>query len=131
MGENALTCRKNQYKMTSKERQKRRFSEEFRRKQVKLIDAGELTIADVSRLYDVRWSSVKRWVEKYGDSSNQGVLIVSRDQINRIKDLESKNAHLEKLLGRQQVKLAYLQECLSLAKEELGNDFEKKIARYY
>lgn len=117
--------------MTSKERHQRRFSEEFRKEQVKLIESGELTISDVSRLYDVRWNSVKKWVEKFGEQPYGGVVIQSRDEINRVKDLEKKNTHLEKLLGQQQVKMNYLEECLSLAKEQLGADFEKKIKRYY
>jgi len=117
--------------MTSKERHQRRFKDEFRREQVKLIESGELTISDVSRLYDVRWNSVKKWVEKFGTKPYGGVVIQSREEINRIKDLEKKNAHLEKLLGQQQVKMTYLEECVSLAKEQLGADFEKKIKRYY
>lgn len=117
--------------MTSKERHQRRFDDKFRRDQVKLIEAGELTISDVSRLYNVRWNSVKRWVEKFGEKPYGGVVIQSREEINRIKDLEKKNAHLEKLLGQQQVKMTYLEECLSLAKEQLEADFEKKIKRYY
>lgn len=116
--------------MTSKERQQRRFDEDFRKEQVALIEAGELTISDVSRLYDVRWNSVKKWVVKYGKKPYGGVVIKSREEIDRIKDLEKKNAHLEKLLGQQQVKFIYMKECLSLAKEQLGADFEKKIKRY-
>lgn len=49
--------------MTSKERHQRRFNESFRREQVSKIESGELTIADVSRLYHVRWNAVKKWVD--------------------------------------------------------------------
>jgi len=117
--------------MTSKERHQRRFSETFRREQVSKIESGELTIADVSRLYEVRRNSVKRWVDKFGIQPCGGVVIQTREEINRIKDLERKNAHLEQLLGQQQVKLRYFEECLSVAREQLGSDFEKKIKRYY
>lgn len=117
--------------MTKKERQSRRFSESFRKDQVFKIESGELTIADVSRLYHVRWASVKRWVDKFGTKSSDGVVIQTREEINRIKDLEKRNAHLEKLLGQGQIRIHYLEECVRLAKDQLGADFEKKIKRYY
>ena len=116
--------------MTVEERRRRRFSEEFRKEQVRLIESGQRTIAEVSRLFEVKADSVRRWVKKYGvNDPFQSVVIQTQAEVNRIKDLEAKTAHLKEVIGEQQVELLYLRECLCLAKERLGADFEKKLRR--
>jgi len=49
--------------MTSKESQCRRFSESFRREQVELIERGEISIGEVSLLFEVQRQKVKRWLK--------------------------------------------------------------------
>ena len=116
--------------MTVQERRRRRFSEEFRKEQVRLIESGQRTIAEVSRLYEVRRDSVSRWVKKYKTKDLPGrIIIQSEEEIDRIKDLEKRNEHLKKVIGEQQLEVLYLRECLKLARERLGEDFEKKIKR--
>lgn len=113
--------------MTEEERRRRRFSEAFRKEQVSLIESGQLTIPEVSRLYEVKSSSVRLWVKKYGKHPLPGpILISSRKEIDRLKALEAENRQLKELLGGQQVELIYKEKLLSLAKEQLGDDFEKK-----
>lgn len=114
-------------KMTSKERQRRRFSETFRKEQVKRIESGELTISEVGRLYEVKPDSVRRWVEKFGRKGiPTPILITSSSEVNRLRDLEKENARLKQVIGDQQVKLLYFQQLAEIAKEQLGSDFEKK-----
>ena len=118
--------------MTTEERRRRRFSEEFRREQVALIEQGELSIADVSRLYEVRANNVRKWVKKYGKTSRYDqVVITTKEEVNRIKDLEKEVENLKKIIGGQQVKVVYLEGLLNLAKKELGADFEKKVSSNY
>jgi transposase-like protein len=113
--------------MTSEERRLRRFSEDFRKEQVRIIEAGELTISEVSRVYEVKRDSVRKWVLKYGTkpAPQQFVLHTSGD-VNRIKDLEGQVKQLQELIGRLHVEMVYKNELLELAKEALGPDFEKK-----
>ena len=113
--------------MTSEERRLRRFSEDFRKEQVRLIEAGELTISEVSRLYEVKRDSVRKWILKYGSKPmpQQFVLHTSSD-VNRIKDLEGQVKQLQELIGRLHVEMVVKNELLELAKETLGPDFEKK-----
>lgn len=116
--------------MTVEERQRRRFSETFRKEQVALIERGERTIGEVSRLYEVKRASVRRWLKNYGSQDlPQQIVIQSQEEVNRVRELEQQSAHLKKVIGEQQVELLYLRECLLLAKERLGADFEKKIKR--
>ena len=114
--------------MTSDERRMRRFSEEFRREQVRLIELGERTIMEVSRLYEVKDSNVRKWVQKFGNKVLPEMRIIqTQDEVNRVKDLEKQISHLKGVIGQLHVEMLYKNELLALAKEQLGFDFEKKI----
>ena len=123
-----LNLSKMQKIMTPEERRKRRFSEEFRKEQVKLIESGEATIAEVSRRYEVRPNNVSKWLDKYGKNRDKspGLVVASSKDFDRLAHLEKENAELLRLFGEQQVKLVYMSKLLELAKRELGEDFEKK-----
>lgn len=114
--------------MTSDERRMRRFSEEFKREQVKLIESGGRSIAEVSRLYEVKTQNVRQWVKKFGARPlPEFVIIQTQEEVNRIKELEREVGKLKGIIGDLHVELLYKNELISLAKEKLGSDFEKKI----
>lgn len=116
--------------MTVEERRRRRFSEKFRKEQVSLIESGQRKISEVCRLYQVKYESVKRWIDKYGAKERPGqVVIQTQAEVNRVKELEKQASHFKEVIGEQQVELLYLRECLALARERLGEGFEKKIKR--
>lgn len=113
--------------MTTEERRRRRFSEAFRKEQVRLIESGKLKIMEVCKLYQVRPWSVQRWLMKYGKQALPEKIIISNGkEIDRIRELEKENRKLMELIGSQQVELVYKSELLRFAKEKLGEDFEKK-----
>lgn len=115
-------------KLTLEERRRRRFSESFRKQQVAYIEDGSKTISQVAHEFDVKADNVRLWVKKYGVKElAKPIIIQTEEDINRIKTLEKEAAYLKQLLGSQHVELVYLKECLSLAKEKLGEEFEKKI----
>ncbi len=114
--------------MTSNERKRRRFSEEFRREQVKLIEKGERTIAQVSVLYEVKRDNVRRWVKQYGTMELPEMIVIqTQEEVNRVKDLETQVAKLREVIGKLHVEMLYKNELLDMAKQQLGPDFEKKI----
>lgn len=116
--------------MTSNERRHRRFSEEFRREQVKLIEKGERTIAQVSQLYEVKPDNVRRWLKQYGIKDRPEMIIIqTQEEVNRIKDLQNQVLKLNAVIGKMHVELLYKNELLDLAKQQLGPEFEKKIKR--
>ncbi len=116
--------------MTVEERRRRRFSEEFRKEQVTLIESGQRKITEVCRLYEVKYDSVKRWLDKYGTKARPDQIVIqTQTEVNRIKELEKQASRYKEVIGEQQVELLYLRECLALARERLGEDFEKKIKR--
>ena len=114
--------------MTVEERRRRRFSEEFRKEHVALIESGEMTISEVSRMYEVKPESVKRWLVKYGKNPlPEPIIIQSKKDYNRLAALEKENSQLKEALGDQYVKLVYYENLVEIAKERLGADFEKKV----
>ncbi|MBK8848855.1 MAG: transposase [Saprospiraceae bacterium] len=114
-------------KLTLEERRRRRFSESFRKQQVSYIEEGSKTIGQVAHEFDVKADSVRLWVKKYGSKElPPPILVQTEEDVNRIKSLEKEAAHLKQLIGSQHVELVYLKELVKLAKEKLGEDFEKK-----
>lgn len=113
--------------MTVDERRRRRFSESFRKEQVRLIEAGKISVAEVSRLYEVKRQNVRVWLSKYGSKELPDQIIVTNSaEYNRLGAMEKEIKKLKELIGEQQVKIVAQQALIELAKEKLGKDFEKK-----
>ena len=113
--------------MTTEERRRRRFSEDFRKDQVRLIESGKVTLKEICRLYQVKQSSVKLWLKRFGKKPYAEQIIISNGkEFDRIRELEQENKKFLELIGKQQVELVYKDELIRLAKEKLGGDFEKK-----
>lgn len=113
--------------MTVEERRRRRFSVEFRKEQVALIESGEVTISEVSRMYEVKPASIKRWLVKFGRKPiPEPIIIQSKKDYNRLFELEKENKRLKELIGDQCIKLTFQEKLLEIAKEQLGSDFVKK-----
>jgi transposase-like protein len=113
--------------MTIEERRRRRFSEEFRKQQVVLIESGKTTVSEVSKLYEVKTANVRRWLKKYGKKKlPEPILITNADEYGRIKRLEAEVKKLKEIIGDQQVELIVKSELIRLAEEKLGEDLKKK-----
>ncbi len=114
-------------KLTTEERRRRRFTEAFRKEQVGLIDRGEATLAEISRMYQVKPDCVMRWVRKFSQRViAEPIVIGSRNDYDHLKVLEKENQTLKQYIGEQQMRLVYMEQVIALAKERLGKDFEKK-----
>lgn len=114
-------------KLTTEERRRRRFTESFHKEHVALIESGEITVAEVCRLYQVKRASVNRWLNKYGSQKLPEPIIVGIGKdYDQFKVLERENKELKQLIGEQQLKMSWMEGLVALAKERLGMDFEKK-----
>jgi transposase-like protein len=113
--------------MTVEERRRRRFSEPFKKEQVILIESGELTVQEVSRLYEVKTQSVRLWLKKYGSKELPPILVVSNSkEYDKLGQLEKQIKELKQIIGEQQIKLITQSSIIELAEQKLGKDFEKK-----
>lgn len=113
--------------MTSEERHRRRFSEDFRRKQVELIESGDRTIDEISKLYEVKKNSILRWLKRYGKQKlPERILVTNGTEYDRIKALENEVRKLKEIIGDQKVELVLKTELIRLAERKLGEDLKKK-----
>ncbi len=113
--------------MTVEERRRRRFSEEFRKEQVSLIESGKVTIQEVSRLYEVKSANVRLWIKKFGSHELAPQIIISSNKdIDRLKELEKENRRLKEIIGNQQLELEIQKGMLKLTDKKEQKELEKK-----
>ena len=109
-------------------KQVRVFSEAVRRKVVKDIETGKVSIAAVCRELDVSKTSVYSWLNKYSRHLQSGKKLVLQmdSEAYKSKELEKRVKELEAALGRKQLEVDFLNRLIEQGKEELGVDLKKK-----
>jgi len=113
--------------MTVEERRRRRFSEPFKKEQVNLIEGGDLTVREVSRLYEVKVQNVNLWLKKYGSKELPPTIIVSSStEYDRLGQMEKQIKELKQIIGDQQIEIIKKSSIIELAEQKLGKGFEKK-----
>jgi transposase len=107
---------------------RRVFSEELKKKIVKDIEQGKVTISSVCREYSVTSASVYKWIHKYSSYLQKGVKLVMElsSEGYRSKELEKQIKDLEAALGRKQMEIDFLEKLIEIANKDLGIDIKKK-----
>lgn len=120
---------RDQFKLSTSARRRRRFSEEFKQKKVREIEQKITTIAEVSRQYEVLSNNVGKWVIKYGTNYMKGVrtIVESESDTRKILELKAKVAELERIIGQKQVQLDFKDKMIDLAEEAYNVDIKKKF----
>jgi transposase-like protein len=112
--------------LSREERRRRRFSEAFRKEQVAFIAGGLKTVSQVCQECQVSRNAVRRWIATFGkEALPKMILDQTEGDLNRIQHLEKEKSYLKQVAEDQQVEILYLRQVLALAKEHLGQDFEK------
>lgn len=111
-------------------RKMRKYSEEFKRELVKLFEQGKYSVCQLERLYGVTNNTIYRWIYKYSTFNEKGYRIIEmkKSQTNKVKELEDRIKELERLLGRKQIEIDYLETMMEVAKEELDIDIKKNFS---
>jgi len=115
-----------------KERKERRvFSESFKREKVKLIESGQVTIYQLSKLLELGEASLYRWVEKYGTSDVRQPRIVIETESDYLKlvKLEKQLNSLQQVIGKLHIKLDYYEELIKATNEHYKIDLEKQFLK--
>ena len=118
-----------QFQLSTEERRKRTFSEEFKRQKVKEIERKQTTVLQVSKAYQVRSTNVYKWIDKYSQKAKNGVrLIVEMEsETKRVIALLHKVAELERIVGQKQIVIDFQEKMIDLAEEEYQVDIKKKF----
>ncbi len=110
-------------------KQRRIFSEAFKRQKVQLIVEKKISIKDVSVLYGVSLVTVYRWLYRYSPHHNQGTIQVVQmeSEEHRTKELLKEISKLERIIGQKQIQLDYFERLIAIAGEALQIDIKKNF----
>ncbi|MEO6916043.1 MAG: transposase [Chitinophagaceae bacterium] len=111
-------------------RTRRIFSDELKRKLVKDIEDGKVSVTGVSREYSVSFQAVYAWLPKFSSSlSSSKILVVQMDSEQyKTRELQRQVLELEAALGRKQMEVDYLNKVIDFAGNDLGMDLKKNIS---
>lgn len=122
---------KNSDKNRINERERRYFSETFRKLRVKEYNEGKASVAEISRNYGVSGTSVYKWIAKYTPNYKKTIVKVVEEKSATKRSLELKKevGNLEQLVGQQQVELLYLKKLIEVAEKHYGIDIKKNLRK--
>ena len=114
------------------------YSQSFKMSVVKEYEAGGISLGELTRKYGIQGShTVKVWIDKYGtfDWQNRvtNPMVKTKEQEllelrEKVKQLERKNARLEKELEIRDKKAGFFDLMIDIAEEEYGVDIRKKCS---
>lgn len=122
--------KQNNEKTSITKKVRRTFSESFKREKVNQIELGQITVIQVSKIYEVSPTAVYKWLHKYAMTyrKEERVVVEKKSEAHKTLELLKKVAELEQVLGKKQLELDYLSKVIDLGSEELGVDIKKKFA---
>jgi transposase-like protein len=100
----------------------RQFSESFKLKILSDLSEGKYTKRELSRLYNIGYTSINDWVHKYKreDLMNQRIIVQTMDELSKIQILQKEIAKLKELLIKKDLDSLVLDSYLDVASKELG-----------
>ena len=106
---------------------RRTFSTAFKKEKVDLLDSGQLTVKELSDIYEVSQTAIYNWKKKFSrlDQSEQIVVGKISEQTKNI-ELLKRIRELERIVGKKQLELDYYKTALEVLSEEEGEDLLKK-----
>jgi transposase-like protein len=111
-------------------KQRREFSEAFKREKVKDLVEKRISIKQLCKLYEVSRTSVYNWLYLYSPHHEQKTILVVQMESEAYKSqmLQQRVAELERIVGQKQLELDFLNKLFELGSEELGFDIKKNLS---
>jgi transposase-like protein len=106
----------------------RTFSVSFKRQKVYELDHKLTSVTEISREYGITRSAVYKWLRKYSShyQSATKVVVQMESEQEKTKKLQARIAELERVLGRKQMEVDYLNKLIELEGKRMGEDLKKK-----
>jgi len=119
-----------QFKMSTSERRRRHFSDNFKIQKVKEIQTGKTKISEICKQYEVSDKSVYRWLDKFGVMKNkkERIIVETDSDTRQLLSLKKKIAELERIIGQKQILLDFKDKMIDIAEETYGIDIKKKFS---
>lgn len=110
-------------------RQRRIFSEAFKREKVAEITSGKTTVLKLSKLWGVGQSAIYLWIYKYSPEHQKGTtMVIQKDsEATKVLELQAKIAELERILGQKQLVIDFNEKLIEIASKELEIDLKKSF----
>jgi transposase len=117
-------------KLTTRERQNRYFSEDFKRKKVSEIERNVSSVAEICREYQVSHAAVYKWIYKYSRmrKKSEKQVVESKSDTQKIQALKEQIKELERIIGEKQIKLDFQEKMIEIAEETYKVDIKKKFS---
>jgi transposase len=119
---------KQDFKMSIEERQRRTFSEGFKRQKVREIISGKVAATEISKAYEVSQTAIYKWIDLYsGKQKPERTIVESKSDTSKILALQKRIAELERALGQKQIQLEFKDKMIELAEDIYKVDIKKKF----
>lgn len=111
-------------------KQRRIFSDEFKKSKVKDLVEKRITVIQLKRMYQISRATVYNWLYKYSPHHDQKTILVVQmeSEAEKNKYLLQQLAELERVIGRKQLEIDFLNKLLEIGSEELGFDLKKNFS---
>jgi transposase len=122
-------AQRKQYSMSVAERQKRYFSEEFKKRKVIELDRKLVSISELSREYEVSKPAIYKWIDKYSQMKKNKERIVYETESDtlKLKELKERIKELERVIGQKQLMIDFQDKVIEIAEQEYKVDIKKKF----
>jgi transposase len=106
----------------------RHFSVAFKKEKVHMIEEKQVTVNQLSRIYDVSTTAIYNWIRQYSTKISRGEKLVIEKESEGAKTIKllQQVSELERKIGQKQLQIDYLEKVLELGSEEVGFDIKKK-----
>ena len=117
-------------KVKLKIKQRRSFSDEFKRSKVKELVEKRITIIELMKLYGVSRTAIYKWLYKYSVYHQQKTILVVQmeSEAEKNKYFMQRLAELARIVGQKQLEIDFLNKLLEIGTEELGFDLKKNFS---
>lgn len=119
---------RNQLKMSTSDKQRRTFSDSFKLKKVREIELGHSKIADICKEYEVSYTSVYKWLDKFGMTRKKGerIILETDSDTKQLQAYKQKIAELEQVIGQKQIMIDFMDKMIEIAEDRYKIDIKKK-----
>ena len=122
--------RREQLKMSTSERRRRKFSDSFKIQKVREIETGKTKVSEICKQYEVSSVNVYRWLNKFGSmqDNKERLIVETESDTKHLLALKKKVAELERIIGQKQVLIDFKDKMIDIAEETYGIDIKKKLS---